>query len=237
MRSRCNARRSAMSAFALIVLAATSLCGSTEAATLSLYKSHGGRVISVFLRGEELNDSIAAVRISFRGPAGPLGDNSFANMSSGRSGGVPFPAGLPFTYRNRALDLDPLDLDNPGVGKGWTILSSTQNSTELSFGGFRVGGAISTASEPRGELFLANLYSGVEDPFSHGFFTTLQLRNEQGAVLFSGSYVLSLLGPGALPQLPEVPEPSSVALLAAAALAALVGRRRTSRVHVSNPVT
>jgi hypothetical protein len=219
----------------LIVLATASLSAMTEAATLSFYQSHGGRVISVFLRGEELNNSIAAVGLSIRGAVSPLGEDAFVNQSSGRPGGVPFPAGRPFTYRNRALDLDPLDLDNPGVGKGWIVLGATQTSTELSFqGGPRAPRFIDTAIEHRGELFLANLYSGIEDPFSSGISWAITLKNKEGGDLLRKSGFLPRFG---LPQLPQVPEPSSVVLLAIAGLAALAGRRRTPRgFHVSNPV-
>lgn len=62
------------------------------------------------------------------------------------------PAGDPFTYINRALDADPVE-----GGKGWTLQGVVINSTRLSFIGGTPGQMITTASEPGGRLFLANL--------------------------------------------------------------------------------
>jgi hypothetical protein len=84
----------------------------------------------------------------------PLG--SFSNLNSGLLAGVPRPAGQAFTYYNRMLDADPIDFPD---SLGWTILGIVRTPTELSFAGGPLGKVISTAGQPNGRLFLANIYA------------------------------------------------------------------------------
>ncbi|BBO31470.1 hypothetical protein PLANPX_1082 [Lacipirellula parvula] len=206
----------------LVILATACLCASTDAATLVGYQSNGGHSISLFLKGGALNNGFNALSLKAT-------SNAFANVNSGLAAGVPRPAGQAFTYRNRALELDPLDPDVPGVGKGWTILGPIINTTEVSFGGGPLGKKITTAGEPRGELFLANLYSGQLNGFSE-FNATLTL-------VYGGDTVLteSLSVPlGGLPPLPEVPEPSSAALFMAAIVGGAIAQRKRAAVQTES---
>ncbi|WP_428308387.1 PEP-CTERM sorting domain-containing protein [Lacipirellula sp.] len=200
--------------YTFVILAAASFCASSRAATLVGYQSNGGQSISLFVKGGALNDGFNALSLKATG-------NAFTRVNSGLGAGVPRPAGQAFTYRNRALELDPFDADFPGLGKGWTILGPVINTTEVSFGGGPLGKKITTAGEPRGELFLANLYFAQLNDVS-GFNATLTLVNGGNTVL-TESLVVPL---GGLPPLPEVPEPSSAALLFTAGLAAIATRRR-----------
>jgi hypothetical protein len=87
--------------------------------------------------------------------ATPSAGQSFLNPGSGLSSGAPRPAGQAFTYRNRFLDLDPADPDNPG-GKGWTLVAPTTTAALVTISGGPLGGTINSASDPGGKIFLAN---------------------------------------------------------------------------------
>lgn len=212
LRSASRITAIAWGTFAL--LTAVTLSARTEAAGLVAYQSQGGQAISLFLRGESLNDGFNGMSVLIRPDFGA----SFANVNPGLTAGVPRPAGQAFTYRNRTLDFDPLDPEAPGVGKGWTILSPINTASEISFGGGPLGKKINTGTEPRGELFLANLY------LTPGTTFRAQITLVNGVeTVFTQSFSLPLVE---LPPLPEVPEPSSAALLATAGLAAAIAQRR-----------
>ncbi|WP_172991871.1 PEP-CTERM sorting domain-containing protein [Lacipirellula parvula] len=162
-----------------------------------------------------MNDGFNGLAVQIK-PNG--GGASFANVNSGLTAGVPRPAGQAFTYRNRVLDFDPLDPEAPGVGKGWTILGAINTASEISFAGGPLGRKINTATEPRGELFLANLYM---QPY---FTFTAQITLVRGVdTVFTTTFVPPAIE---LPQLPEVPEPSSAALLVTAGFAGAIAQRR-----------
>ncbi|BBO31468.1 hypothetical protein [Lacipirellula parvula] len=211
-----NAQKGAIVACALTLFGALRPFEAVEAAGLVAYQSQGGQAMSLFLRGDALNNSFNGMSLEVTG-------NSFLNLRNGLDAGVPRPAGQPFTYRNRALDLDPLDPDAPGIGKGWTVLSPIQTSTHFSFGGGIIGKQISTATEPRGELFLANLF--VSDSFS-SIHCELTLVNGVDTVLKQSLFFFPELN---FP-LPKLPEPSSAALLVTAGLAAIAARPRLVQV-------
>ncbi|WP_428308386.1 PEP-CTERM sorting domain-containing protein [Lacipirellula sp.] len=217
-----SAQKGAIFACALTILGALHPSEAVEAAGLFAYQSQGGRAISLFLRGDTLNDGFNGMSVVIK----PDGGAAFANVNPGLTAGVPRQAGQAFTYRNRALDFDPLDPEAPGVGKGWTILSPINSASEISFAGGPLGKQINTATEPRSELFLANLYLIPGTTFS----AQLTLVNGVDTV-FTQGFSLPLIPLTELPPLPEVPEPSSAALLVTAGLAAVVAQRhRMSRV-------
>lgn len=137
------------SIFALVALVCAFTVSAANAANMSFTTNANGTV-SLYLAGE----ATAFNGISFS--AKPDGAAQFQTINTGLAAGVPRPAGALFTYRNRALDFDPADPDNPGIGKGWTILSPVNTASEISFSGGPLGSSISTAGEPDGKLFLAN---------------------------------------------------------------------------------
>jgi hypothetical protein len=98
--------------------------------------------------------TIQDLNVPFNLATAPLGP--FANLNSGLSAGAPRPAGQAFTYYNRMLDADPFDFPD---SLGWTIIGVVRTSSELSFAGSPLGQKITTANQPNGRLFLANLYA------------------------------------------------------------------------------
>lgn len=139
-----------MKSFFVLAALVCALTVSSASAALLSYETNANGTHSFYLAGE----STAFNGISFT--ATPNAGAQFQTVNSGLSAGVPRPAGALFTYRNRALDFDPADPDNPGIGKGWTILSPVNTASEISFSGGPLGQSISTATEPGGKLFLAN---------------------------------------------------------------------------------
>ncbi|WP_428308392.1 PEP-CTERM sorting domain-containing protein [Lacipirellula sp.] len=137
------------SIFALVALACAFTVSAANAAVMT-YEKNANNTYSLYLDGQ----STAFNGVSF--VAKPDGSAQFQTVNTGLAAGVPRPAGALFTYRNRALDFDPADPDNPGIGKGWTVLSPINTAAEISFSGGPLGQSISTAAEPNGRLFLAN---------------------------------------------------------------------------------
>lgn len=137
---------------AFTALLAVSAAASANAASLSVVQSGEGasKAFSLYLNGGADNGNFDTVSLV----ATPDVGSSFANPNSGTAPGVgPRAAGEAFTFRNRFLDLDPLD--DP-QGKGWTVLGVVTTAQALSFDGGPLGLKISTAAEPGGNLFLAN---------------------------------------------------------------------------------
>jgi len=137
------------SIFALVALTCAFAVSAVDAAVMT-YEKNANNTYTVYLAGQ--GTSFNGVSFS----AKPDGGAAFQTVNTGLAAGVPRPAGALFTYRNRALDFDPADPDNPGIGKGWTVLSPINTAAEISFSGGPLGQSISTAAEPNGRLFLAN---------------------------------------------------------------------------------
>jgi hypothetical protein len=136
------------SIFTLAVLVVAAACTTASAATLSVTQSADKLTNSLYINGGATNGTFNTVILS----ATPDGSATFVNQNSGLASGVPRAAGAAFTYRNRALDLDPADPDNPGIGKGWSVLGITSTATAFTFTGGPIGANISTAAEPNGNL-------------------------------------------------------------------------------------
>jgi hypothetical protein len=109
-----------------------------------------------------------------------FGGASFINLNSGAFGGVPRPAGELFTYPNRMLTADPLDF--PG-GLGLTQVGLVNNGHELSYTAGKLGGTITTAAEPQGDLFLGNVLVSPGHYLFYNGFVHVQLISA-GNVIF-----------------------------------------------------
>jgi hypothetical protein len=141
------------------------------------------------------------------------GGFTFTQIISGTGGDTNFRGpNVPGTFRNRAIDGDPLD-----GGKGWLVPSGgvVINATTLSYG-MTAGAPINTAAEPDGRLFLANVnLSGPATYPTRAAQVTLTLVN-------AGATVQTLTG--FLP----APEPASFGLAGIASIAGFAFRRRRS---------
>ena len=135
--------------FALLLTAAVVTCSSASAATLTAKQT--GNAWALYLSGGADNGNFDSVQLSVV----PDGSTTFGNNTGGLVSGAPRPAGQEFTYPNRALNSDPLD--DPSF-KGWSLLDVINTPTAFSFGGGPLGAKISTAADPNGELFLANIF-------------------------------------------------------------------------------
>lgn len=133
-----------------ILLVTGAVAPSPAAAATLTVRSYPNNVYALYLRGESTVFNAVELTVT---PAG----SAFQNTLSGVFNGAPRPPGQPFTYRNRALDADPYGPDLPGIGKGWSLGGVVNTSTKLSFAGGPLGQDITTATEPNGELFLANI--------------------------------------------------------------------------------
>lgn len=207
---------------ALSIFVVLALVSSPSKAAFLLMQKHSGSVpsvssaYSVYLNGGAQNGTFDYIRF-FAVPLSKAAPSeaSFLNPNSGLAAGIPRPPGQAFTYRNRALSLDPLDPDLPGVGKGWTILNPVTNSSQLSFEGGPLSGKITTADEPGGTLFLAN----INLPNSAYAYLSLVLANE--GVVVSRLEQYTILTPPVL-----FPEPGSAVLSAAAFIGMVAVKRR-----------
>lgn len=138
----------------------------------------------------------------------PDSGQQFTNVTTGNSGGLPRPSGAPFTYRNRALAADPLEVEG---GLGWTELGVVNLATEISFTAGPLGAKIT--SPPAPGLFLAN----VQMPTGTGSY--------QVQVINAGALVQELTGPiaGVI-----IPEPATAGLAGLALCCVAAFRRRTA---------
>jgi hypothetical protein len=165
------------------VLLLTSLLGalgwqrSTDAAQFSM--TNNGPIYTFYVDGESLNGGYET--IYFQAKATPPG--KFANFANGYSiAGIPRPPGQSFTYPNNMLVTDPLDF--PG-GLRLMRLGLRNLGPELSYTVGNLFGTITTANEPNGDLFLANLYV----PDSTAFTATVQLISA-GTVVFEATQTI-----------------------------------------------
>jgi hypothetical protein len=135
---------------AVAVLGLATIGSTANAAFLSVSGSNGN--YAIYLNGE------ATVFDRVYSWVTPDNGAQFQNINGGLNAGAPRGPGNAFTYRNRAIDLAPDDIDNPGIGKGWTLIPpTTVSANQVSFAGGPLVGNISTAAEPGGRLFLANV--------------------------------------------------------------------------------
>ncbi|MBL9165331.1 MAG: hypothetical protein JNL18_21570 [Planctomycetaceae bacterium] len=194
--SRAFGQTSLVLPIALCVMLAASL--PARAAQLSMTRN--GAIYIFYVDGESLNGGFET--IYFQAKATPPG--KFANVPNGAAPpGVPRPPGDSFTYPNRMLIADPLDF--PGA-LGLSMVGFINNGQELSYAVGNLFGTITTANQPNGDLFLANLY--VPDP-TH-FTATVQLISA-GTVVFEATQT--------------IPEPAA-GLVALVGLSSLLAFRR-----------
>lgn len=188
-------RSSALAALVVLVSGTTAHAASLSVNSTDSFKTH-----AIYLSGEAQNGAFNTVIFS----AVPLGGGQFLALSSG----VGKPAGDPNTYRNRALDADPLD-----GGLGWSLVGTQTTATALTFSGGPLGSNITTADQPGGRLFLANLRISLD--FNH--YISVQLVDATGAQV---GPTLDTFIPG--------PEPSSCGLAGIAMLGLAAVRRRVA---------
>jgi hypothetical protein len=131
----------------LVLLLCLTTCSATNAASLSYTRT--ADAFAIFLDGEQHNGAFDTFGFWVR----PNAPAVFTNFS-GLLGGPPRPPGQPFTYHNGLLNADPLDDPN---SIGLAMLGLIRTPTELSFAASRLGGTITTATQPNGDLFLGNV--------------------------------------------------------------------------------
>lgn len=186
--------------FAALVVALVS--SVANAASLTSVKTEPS-AYAIYLNGAPENGAFDTVIFN----ATPDVGQSFTNQNAGTSAGAPRPAGQAFTYRNRALDFATDDPDFPGLG--WTIVGAQSNATGLQFSGGPTGFKISTAGQPNGALFLAN----INMPNGVGVANVKLVNN--------GQQVADLTIP-----INPIPEPASFALAGLSMLGFAAIRRR-----------
>jgi hypothetical protein len=156
------------------------LAASLPAHAAQLSMTNNGAIYTFYVDGEALNGGFET--IYFQAKATPPG--KFANVISGIPGeeGRPRPPGQAFTYRNIMFTTDPLDF--PG-GLGLSMVGFINNGQELSYTVGNLFGTLTTANQPNGDLFLANLYV----PDSTAFTATVQLISA-GTVVFEATQAI-----------------------------------------------
>jgi hypothetical protein len=167
-------------------------CSTATAASLSFTQT--GNATSWFLNGESENGRFNGIKVTAT-ISPPV---TFTNPHSGIVAGAPRPPGQAFTYRNRMLDRDPLDFPE---GRGLVIFDAVSTPTELSFFAGSLNGAITTANETDGKLFLANVNVSDLSRFNCLFDLTVQL--------YLGDILIDQMDDQLL-----CPEPSTIAVAA-----------------------
>lgn len=175
-------------ALAVAVTAGLIVPVTGQAASLHI-EQHGSSTFSIYLDGESLNNGFNGLFFRVKPGEGirvelvngaeyvanldyvpalthPLAafwspSRPFGNLNSGSVAGIARPPGAPFTYRNRLLNADPLDQPET---LGWTLLDVVIQPTKISFIGGPLGQRITTADQPNGRLFLANLHFVIPEP-------------------------------------------------------------------------
>lgn len=186
----------------LVALVTLAVGSTANAASLHVVTTNGGATNAIYLDGETQNGTFNTVIFS----AVPNGAATFQALSSG----VGKPAGDPNTYRNRALDADPLD-----GGLGWSLVGTQTTASALTFSGGPLGSNITTADAPGGRLFLGN----VQLPTGPGMTGTATVTLVDGTGAQVGD-ILSATFP--------IPEPASLGLVGMSTLALAAFRRRAA---------
>ena len=99
-------------------------CSVANAASVSVRTGSPG-AYSIWLDGQEADGNFDTVFVELI----PTAPATFANQNSGNNAGVPRPAGEPFSYRNRQLDLGT----DERVALGWTVVGAVSTANVLSF--------------------------------------------------------------------------------------------------------
>jgi len=181
------------------------LAASTMSAAQLSVTPYPNNVDAIFIDGE----STVFNALGFS--ATPIDGAMFLNINSGGLS-FPQPPGNPFTYRNRLLDVDPIDFPE---SKGWTLLGVINTHLQQAFVGGPLGQTIDTSTEPNGDLFLANLMLPANAT------ATVQVTLVNGIdTVFEQSIIVG------------VPEPATLALAAIAALGLAAVRRRRTRLTI-----
>ena len=188
-------------------------CARSTATAASMALTYQNNAYAIYLNAGEYNGAFDTIYFQVKATSPTV----FENLNTWGDEAFPRPPGLPSTYPNRLLNSDPLDYPD---ALALTMIGRVVNSQELSFTAGKLGGTISTAAQPYGYMFLANVYqSGAP-----GWVATLQMISA-GVVVQDFHLVTPLTPPG-----PQLPEPTSIALLSlgALALSATVRRRQPS---------
>jgi PEP-CTERM motif-containing protein len=187
-------------------------CSTTSAAFLTVISNNNA--LAYYLDGSGRNGSFDEIRFDSRIYGKPI----FTGNNSGLVSGSPRPAGQALTYPNRMLNSDPLD--DPTF-LGFVISDLSNQPRWLSFTVTNPHGGITTATQPQGWLFLANVNTSahylVEDSY---VFTRVWLVS-QGRIITRLSH--------GVPLTPRVSEPAAFSFaLAGMGLLGLfaVGRRK-----------
>ncbi len=187
---------------ALMALASSTAKAASLSATTFSFISSNSRAFALYLDGsavgggQNLNGQFDSISLSVV----PLfAGTTFTNQNSGVFAGAPRPAGQAFTYRNRYLESSVDDPENPGTG--WIVTNVVSTTTMFGFDGGPLGQKITTANEPGGKLFLANLHMPrVPGTFSY-INATVKLYN--GAALVTTAILAA----------PD-PEPATIVMVA-----------------------
>jgi hypothetical protein len=124
-------------------------CSAANAASISVEKNPANDAYSLFLNGGAENDAFDTIFV-LMAPDVPA---VFTNLPS-HDTGFPRPPGDGLTYHNRMLNGDPVEI--PGA-LGLNMFGYRRIPTELSFTIASLGGTITTAPQPGGNLFLGNV--------------------------------------------------------------------------------
>jgi hypothetical protein len=189
---------------AAIALALALAASEAHAAGFGLAKA--GDAWALFLNGDaslfgndaKLNGQFDTIDFLFQMHSGL----QLTNISSGLNAGVPRLPGEPFTFRNRALDQDPLD-----GGLGWNVLAPTPAITPstIQWAGGPLGGTIDTrVGHKGGWLFLANFYFSPPVDAELPIGGRIQLISGGNVVMEIPKLLIDMTIP-----LPEVPEPAA----------------------------
>jgi hypothetical protein len=132
----------------LVLTIGLALIGCDTAHAASLSYTQNVTAFAIFVDGEEHNDNFDTIYFRVT-PNSPAVFTRIAMLF-----GVPRLPGDPLTYPNQMLNADPGDI--PG-GLALSQFGLIRTPEEMSFTVAKLGGIISTASEPNGDLFLGNI--------------------------------------------------------------------------------
>jgi hypothetical protein len=192
----------------LALLAACSLASAASAASMAL--TYQNNAYAFYLNAGEYNGAFDTIYFQAKATLPAI----FENLNTWGGEAFPQPPGNTFTYYNRLLSADPLEY--PGA-VALTQVGTVITAQEVSFTVGKLGGTISTADQPYGYLFLANVYQSS----APSWVATLQMISA-GTIVQEFHLVTPLTPPG-----PQLPEPASVAMfgLGSLALSAIIRRQ------------